>query len=78
MPHVDMTAARDELRHLRVTLGAIAAEHGLAIMAAGTHPTAALSEPQPSAAAAERALQRSMRAHCTSMSSCPIPRIAPT
>src|SRR5215510_1103738 len=60
VPHVGMLAARDELRHLRVTLGAIAAEHGLAIMAAGTHPTAALTEPQPSAAAAERVLQRNM------------------
>jgi carboxylate-amine ligase len=39
-PHVDMAAAAAELRQLRQTLGAIAAEHGLAILAAGTHPTA--------------------------------------
>jgi carboxylate-amine ligase len=49
VPHVDMTAARNELRHLRVTLGSIAAEHGLAIMAAGTHPTAP-AEQEPTAA----------------------------
>jgi carboxylate-amine ligase len=40
VPHVDMAAARAELKHLRQTLGAVAAEHGLAILAAGTHPTA--------------------------------------
>ena len=39
-PHVDMAAAAAELKRLRQTLGAIAAEHGLAILAAGTHPTA--------------------------------------
>jgi glutamate---cysteine ligase / carboxylate-amine ligase len=39
-PHVDMADARSELRHLRRTLAAVAAEHGLAILAAGTHPTA--------------------------------------
>ena len=36
----DVAAARAELRHLRTTLGEVAAEHGLAILAAGTHPTA--------------------------------------
>ncbi|HXW26648.1 MAG TPA: carboxylate-amine ligase [Xanthobacteraceae bacterium] len=40
-PHVDMAAAGAELRGLRQTVARIAAEHGLAIMAAGTHPTAA-------------------------------------
>src|SRR5215471_16323254 len=40
-PHHDMATARTELRHLRSTVGAIAAEHGLAILASGTHPTAA-------------------------------------
>lgn len=40
-PHTDMAAARSELRHLRQTVATIAAEHGLAILAAGTHPTAA-------------------------------------
>jgi len=39
-PHHDMSTARTELRHLRATIGRIAAEHGLAILAAGTHPTA--------------------------------------
>jgi len=39
-PHSSMTEARAELRHLRQTLAAIGAEHGLAILAAGTHPTA--------------------------------------
>jgi glutamate---cysteine ligase / carboxylate-amine ligase len=41
LPHVDMAAAGAELRGLRQTVGRIAAAHGLAIMAAGTHPTAA-------------------------------------
>src|SRR5215831_3164363 len=40
-PHQDMATARTELRHLRSTVATIAAEHGLAILAAGTHPTAA-------------------------------------
>ena len=40
-PHHDMATARTELRHLRAAIAAIAAEHGLAILAAGTHPTAA-------------------------------------
>lgn len=40
VPHTDVAAARAELRHLRQTVAAIAAEHGLAILAAGTHPTA--------------------------------------
>ena len=39
--HTSMAEARSELRHLRQTLAAIAAEHGLAFLAAGTHPTAA-------------------------------------
>jgi len=39
-PHEDVAEARSELRHLRTTLGEVAAEHGLAILAAGTHPTA--------------------------------------
>jgi len=45
-PHVDMRKARAELRRLRQTLAAIAAPHGLAILAAGTHPTAAWTEAQ--------------------------------
>src|SRR5947208_4330438 len=39
-PHVSFATARAELRHLRQTLAIVAAEHGLAILAAGTHPTA--------------------------------------
>ena len=40
VPHVAMDEARAELRHLRQTVSEIAADHGLAILAAGTHPTA--------------------------------------
>jgi glutamate---cysteine ligase / carboxylate-amine ligase len=39
-PHVDIALARDELRHLRSAVAAVAAEYGLAILASGTHPTA--------------------------------------
>jgi carboxylate-amine ligase len=39
-PHTDMTAAHEELRALRRIVAGVAAEHGLAIIAAGTHPTA--------------------------------------
>lgn len=45
-PHVDMVKARAELRQLRHMLADIAAPHGLAILAAGTHPTAAWTEAQ--------------------------------
>ena len=45
-PHVDMVKARAELRQLRHMLAAIAAPHGLAILAAGTHPTAVWTEAQ--------------------------------
>ena len=40
-PHTDMKAAREELRRLRRILAEVGAEHGVAIIAAGTHPTAA-------------------------------------
>jgi len=39
-PHSNIKAAHEELRHLRRTAAQVAAEHGLAILAAGTHPTA--------------------------------------
>ena len=39
-PNTNLASARAELRRLRQTLAAIGAEHGLAILAAGTHPTA--------------------------------------
>src|SRR5262249_19156546 len=40
-PHLDMVKARAELRQLRRMVTDIAAQHGLAIIAAGTHPSAA-------------------------------------
>jgi len=46
LPHTSMTAAREELRFLRQTVARIAADHGLAILAAGTHPTAVWSDMQ--------------------------------
>ena len=39
-PHVNAADARSELVSLRQAVGQAAAEHGLTIMAAGTHPTA--------------------------------------
>lgn len=40
LPHHDIRTAAAELRYLRQTVAKIAADHGLAIIAAGTHPTA--------------------------------------
>src|SRR6266545_1025927 len=40
VPHSGMTEAGAELRFLRHRVARMAAEHGLAILAAGTHPTA--------------------------------------
>jgi carboxylate-amine ligase len=40
VPHVEMTTARSEIRRLRRTVADVAAAHGLAILASGTHPTA--------------------------------------
>src|SRR6185503_12463806 len=39
-PHTNIADARTELRFLRQTVANIAADHGLAILAVGTHPTA--------------------------------------
>jgi carboxylate-amine ligase len=39
-PHARMADARAELRHLRQAIAAVAAAHGLALLACGTHPTA--------------------------------------
>src|SRR3989440_3818954 len=39
-PHTSIADARTELRFLRQTVANIAADHGLAILAVGTHPTA--------------------------------------
>ena len=38
-PHVSMPDARRELRELRRIVSTVAQQHGLAIFAAGTHPT---------------------------------------
>jgi carboxylate-amine ligase len=46
LPHTDMATARAELRFLRQTVARVAAEHGLAILAAGTHPTASWRDMQ--------------------------------
>ena len=40
LPHHDIRTAAAELRYLRQTVAKIAADNGLAIVAAGTHPTA--------------------------------------
>ncbi|MEI8151303.1 MAG: carboxylate-amine ligase [Hyphomicrobiales bacterium] len=48
LPHHDIRTAHAELRHLRQTVARIAADHGLAILAAGTHPTADWSRSQQS------------------------------
>lgn len=45
-PHGDMRMAAAELKYLRQTLAAIAAQHSLVIVAAGTHPTAIWSRSQ--------------------------------
>jgi len=46
IPHVNCAAAREELRHLRATVSRVAGDHGLGILAAGTHPTAAWTTSQ--------------------------------
>src|SRR5688572_33100578 len=48
-PHHDMKDARAELRELRQTVAEVARKHGLAILAAGTHPTGAWREVQQNA-----------------------------
>lgn len=48
LPHADIKTAAAELRHLRQTVAKIAAEHNLAILAAGTHPTADWGKSQQS------------------------------
>ncbi len=39
-PQASISGAREDLRHLRRTAASVAASHGLAVIAAGTHPTA--------------------------------------
>src|SRR5262245_62974986 len=39
-PHANLANARSQLRGLRQIVATIAAQHGLAILAAATHPTA--------------------------------------
>ncbi|HEX2553987.1 MAG TPA: carboxylate-amine ligase [Microvirga sp.] len=46
-PGTDFAAAREHLRSLRASLGEVAREHGLAIMAAGTHPLATWARIKP-------------------------------
>jgi glutamate---cysteine ligase / carboxylate-amine ligase len=46
--HVDVNDAREELKFLRREVASVAAQHGLAIMASATHPTAAWRYSQPS------------------------------
>jgi carboxylate-amine ligase len=86
-PQFDMARAAAELRELRQTLARIAADHGLAIMAAGTHPTAAwVAARQTQAARATTSSWTTCKcsanatccAGCTCMSSCPTPTIAST
>jgi carboxylate-amine ligase len=48
LPHTDIKTAREELRHLRQAVAKVAADHGLAILAAGTHPTADWGKSQQS------------------------------
>ena len=48
-PHVSMAGARAELRELSRTVAGVAAEHGLAILAVGTHPTALWRQAQQTA-----------------------------
>lgn len=48
LPHHDIRTAHAELRHLRQTVGKLAAEHGMTILAAGTHPTADWGKAQQS------------------------------
>jgi carboxylate-amine ligase len=50
VPHTGMAEARAELKFLRQTVAATAARHGLAILAAGTHPTALWKRSQQTAA----------------------------
>lgn len=38
-PHIEIAAARAEMRELRDIVASVAAKHGLGIIAAGTHPT---------------------------------------
>src|SRR5512139_792863 len=49
-PHFNIADARTELKFLRQTVANIAAEHGLAILAVGTHPTAAWTASRQTAA----------------------------
>jgi carboxylate-amine ligase len=51
VPHSDLAEAKAELRFLRQTIVDIAAQYDLAILAAGTHPTAMWSSARPTQAA---------------------------
>lgn len=61
MPHDDLGEAKAELRFLRRTIADIAAQHGLAILAAGTHPTAMWSSARPTQAARYEAVMADLQ-----------------
>ncbi|MET0743227.1 MAG: carboxylate-amine ligase [Microvirga sp.] len=46
-PHVDFAAARTQLAGMRASVGAIAREHNLSLMASGTHPLAMWTRVRP-------------------------------
>jgi len=86
VPHTKMDEARAELRFLRQTVAAVAAKHGLAIFAAGTHPTAFWKRSQQTATERYDMVMddlqmighRNMLCGFMCMSSCPIPTTAST
>ncbi len=62
LPHVDMSTASAELTHLRHTVAKVAAQHGFAILAAGTHPTADWWKAVPTAGARYDAIMHDLGA----------------
>ena len=62
LPHVDMRTARAELTHLRHTVAQVARQHGFAIIAAGTHPTADWWRAVPTAGARYDAIMHDLGA----------------
>ena len=80
-PHVQHGGRARRAAHLRRTVSAVAAEHGLAILAAGTHPTAFWRKAQQTDKERYDTVmddlqmigQRDLLCGCTCMSNCPIP-----
>jgi carboxylate-amine ligase len=60
LPHTDVATARAELKYLRHALARVAAEHGFAIVASGTYPTADWWHAQPSAGARYETIMRDL------------------